>query len=69
MFGDNFFLSPKYGFTDAGFGMSPMNDVGLERMAYYNIEKVLWEKSQWWFFCGRPHHHLQGQAIYYNHNL
>ena len=69
MFGNNLFLSVKYGFTDAGFGMSPMNDVELKNMAYYNVEKVLWENSQWWFFSGRPHHYLQGQAIYYNDNL
>jgi hypothetical protein len=69
MFGNNLFLSVKYGFTDAGFGMSPMNDVELKTMAFYNVEKILWENSQWWFFSGRPHHYFQGQATYYNDNL
>jgi len=69
MFGNNLFLSVKYGFTDAGFGMSPMNDVELKTMAFYNVEKILWENSKSWFFSGRPHHYFQGQATYYNDNL
>jgi hypothetical protein len=68
MFGDNFFVSAKYGFTDAGFGMSPMNDLDLNELTYYNVEADLWSNAGW-FFSGRPHKYIVGQGQYWNENL
>jgi len=68
-FGDKFFVSLKYGFTDAGFGLSPMNDIDLKNMQWYNVEADLIERSNTWFFSGRPNHFLSGQATYFNDNL
>ena len=36
MFGDSFFLSVKFGFSDAGFNLTPMDDLDFENTAFWN---------------------------------
>ncbi len=69
MFGDNFFVSVRYGFTDAGFGMWPANDEKMTKITWYNVEKSLYEGGQTWWFSGRPHSFGVAQIQYFNDNL
>jgi hypothetical protein len=69
MFGNNLFISLKYGFTDAGFGMWPMGDTSLQDALWYNVEKDLNERSNTWFFSGRPNKYYSAQGTYYNDSL
>jgi hypothetical protein len=69
MFGDDLFISAQYGFTDAGFGMWPVNDLEGNDARWYNVEDVLTTNSSWWFFSGRPHKVYKINASYYNDSL
>lgn len=75
MFGDNLFISARYGFTDAGFGMWPQNDENMTKVAFYDYDNAIYN-DPWgqfstvdYFFCGRPHQFGLLQGIYYNDNL
>jgi hypothetical protein len=75
MFGDNLFLSGRYGFTDAGFGMWPQTDEDITLAQWYDQDNAIY-KDPWgteslsdFFFSGRPHQFGLLQAIYYNDNL
>jgi len=69
MFGDSFFLSVKYGFTDAGFGLWPANDEDLNMVRTYNIADAIYDRSYSWFFSGRPNKQLTVHGTYYNDEL
>jgi len=69
MFGDNLFLSVKYGFTDAGFGNWPMMDQQLKEIRWYDVQQDLYTRSTTWFFSGRPNNDLVLNATYFNENL
>jgi hypothetical protein len=69
MFGDNLFVTVRYGFTDAGFGMWPVADEKIQHLVWYNIEKNLYENGQTWWFSGRPHTFAVAQIQYFNDNL
>jgi hypothetical protein len=75
MFGDDLFLSARYGFTDAGFGMWPATDEDLTAHRWWDdtnrIYKNPWGEFSYsyYFFCGRPHQNGVVQAVYYNDNL
>jgi len=46
MFGDNFFVSIKYGYANAGFNMTPMNDLDMKNVRWYNAaEGVYGDKN------------------------
>ena len=71
MFGDNLFISARWGFTDAGFGMWPGNDEEMTHPRWYDVENDVY-KDPWgniresdYFFSGRPHQFGVIQAIYY----
>lgn len=75
MFGDNLFLSGRYGFTDAGFGLWPQADEDMTEARWYDYDNAIY-KTPWgdpgyssYFFSGRPHQFGLLQAIYYNDNL
>jgi hypothetical protein len=74
MFGDNLFLSARYGFSDAGFGLWPADDMEITFPAWYNYDEAMWKDPQGritntYFFSGRPHHYGVAQAIYYLDDL
>jgi len=68
-FGSNLFVSAKYGFTDAGFGMWPANDEELTKLRYYDVANALYTNTQTWFFSGRPNKQITLHATYFNDNL
>ena len=75
MFGDNLFISARYGFTDAGFGLWPGNDEEMKNPRWRDVENAIY-KDPWgniryssYFFSGRPHQFGLLQGIYYNDNL
>jgi hypothetical protein len=43
MFGDSFFVSIKFGFSDAGFNLTPMDDLDFEKTPFYDITNSRWE--------------------------
>ena len=71
MFGDNLFLSARYGFTDAGFGLWPATDENMSNPRWYDntndIYQDPWGNIRYssYFFSGRPHQFGLLQAIYY----
>jgi hypothetical protein len=68
MFGDSFFLSAKYGFTDAGFGLWPADDMELNKMRIYDIEQSLHYYYSW-FMTERPNTHITAHGTYFNDDL
>lgn len=75
MFGDNLFVSVRYGFTDAGFGLWPAEFEDMSRVLWYNYRDVIYE-DPWgnnayssYFFSGRPHQFGLAQAILYVDDL
>ena len=75
MFGDNLFLSARYGFTDAGFGLWPATDEDMQYARWYDYDNAIYNdpfgnlRYSSYFFCGRPHQFGLLQGIYYNDNL
>jgi hypothetical protein len=43
MFGNNFFVSVKYTFSDAGFSLTPMDDLDFENPAWWDTTNDIWE--------------------------
>ena len=68
MFGDSFFVSAKYGFSDSGFGLWPADDESLTRVRTYDITNDL-ASSQSWFFSERPNKQGSIIATYFNDEL
>ena len=68
MFGDSFFVSAKYGFSDSGFGMWPADDEMLTRVRSYDVENQLYDSS-WWFFSERPNKQASLHGTYFNDDL
>ncbi|MFC2161884.1 carboxypeptidase regulatory-like domain-containing protein [Acidobacteriota bacterium] len=75
MFGDNLFVSARYGFTDAGFGTWPGTDEDMKYARWYDYDNAIyndpWGNLRYssYYFCGRPHQFGLLQGIYYNDNL
>jgi len=75
MFGDNLFLSARYGFTDAGFGLWPSTDEEMKYAQWYDYDNAIYNdldgnlRHSSYFFSGRPHQFGLLQGIYYNDNL
>ena len=75
MFGDNLFLSARYGFTDAGFGLWPGTDEDMKNPRWYDYTNGIyndpWGNLRYssYFFSGRPHQFGVVQAIYYLDDL
>jgi hypothetical protein len=68
MFGDNLFVSAKLGFTDAGFGMWPADDLDLTDWRYYDVENQLYTHN-WWFMTQRPNWQFTLHGTYFNDDL
>jgi len=68
MFGDSLFVSAKYGFTDAGFGLWPADDEELTRIRTFDVANSLYS-SYSWFFSGRPNHQATLHGSYFNDDL
>lgn len=68
MFGDNLFVSAKYGFTDAGFGLWPADDEDLTMWRTYDQDLQL-HSSYSWFMTSRPNTQITLHATYFNDNL
>lgn len=76
MFGDSLFVSARYGFTDAGFGMWPAGDEGMTVNTWFNDEKDVADGGpaggkfgETWWFSGRPHTFAVAQVQYFNDNI
>jgi hypothetical protein len=76
MFGDSLFVSARYGYTDAGFGMWPAGDEKMATNTWYNSEKGVYDAGpaggkygQTWWFSGRPHTFAVAQIQYFNDNI
>jgi len=69
MFGDNLFVSVKYGFTDAGFNLTPMDNLKMDKFARYDYTNKRYTPYGWQYWVSRPHHEFNVQANYYNDNL
>ena len=69
MIGNDLFLSARIGLSNPGFGMKPENDLSLAHVAFWNVEKAIWNDSQTYFYSNRPHPYDVFQAQYFNDNL
>jgi len=69
MFGDNLFVSVRYGLSNAGFGLWPANDEKITKVAWYDVENDLYYNSQTWFYSNRPHPYGVLQVQYFSDNL
>lgn len=69
MFSDNLFVSVRYGYSNAGFGLWPANDEKISKVEYYDIENDLVTNSNTWFYSDRPHPYGVLQVQYFNDNL
>ncbi|MBD3413077.1 MAG: hypothetical protein GF421_01430, partial [Candidatus Aminicenantes bacterium] len=43
MFGNNFFMSIRYSFSDAGFNLTPMDDMNFEHVAFFDHTNDIWQ--------------------------
>jgi hypothetical protein len=68
MFGDNLFVSAKFGLTDTGFGLWPRDDPDLTDWRFYDVENQLYTRS-WWFMTARPNLQFTLHGTYFNDNL
>lgn len=75
MFGDNLFVSFRWGFTDAGFGMWPMQAPDISQISFYDYTNDIWNDPNGnfsfssYFFSARPHSFTVAQGIYYLDDL
>jgi len=76
VFGNDFFISLKYSFNDAGFGWRPMTDENVEFPIVYDntLSKYVAYRSgmntSWGSYgVSRPRNNAQFQATYFNDNL
>jgi hypothetical protein len=68
MFGDSFFVSAKYGFSDAGFGLWPADDEFLTDIRIWNVGDA-YNTRYTWFMSGRPNAQWTLYGTYFNDNL
>ena len=74
MFGDNFFVSIKFGFADAGFNLTPMDDLDFENTPYWNVTDSIWESpagdvGEWRYYVERPTTQFNFLGNYFNDTL
>jgi len=76
VFGNNFFLSAKFTFNDAGFGWRPVPDPNCEAPIVYDNTDLKYvpytsgETTSWGSYgVGRPRKNYQLQATYFNDTL
>lgn len=69
MFGDSFFLSLKYAYSDAGFNLTPMMDLNFEKFPIWDETAQRWFDSEWRYYVERPVNQYNVLGNYYNDNL
>ena len=76
VFGNNFFVSLKYSFNDAGFGWRPIADEGLNSPVTWDVTQQKYvpyatgENLSWSsYLVSRPRNNYQVQATYFNDTL
>ena len=74
MFGDSFFLSVKFGFSDAGFNLTPMDDRDFENTPFWNVTNSFWESpggdvGEWRYYVERPVTQFNVLGNYFNDKL
>jgi hypothetical protein len=69
MFGDNLFVSIRYGYSNAGFGLWSSEDNTVTKYRKQNVEAGVWSQSSAWFYSDRPHYYTVLQTQYFNDNL
>jgi hypothetical protein len=74
MFGDSFFLSVKLGYSDAGFNLTPMDDLNFENTPYYNITNSKFEApggavGETRYYVERPVYQVNVLGNYFNDTL
>ena len=71
MFGNNFFLSIQYTFSDSGFSMTPMDDLAFENPSWYDETNDIWEGpdgdvGEWRYYVERPVSQYVARGTYFN---
>jgi len=69
MFGDNMFVSIRYGSSNTGYGRYPANDETLTKPRWYDVEKNITYNSNTWGYGDTPHPFGVLQVQYFNDNL
>ncbi|MCJ7580130.1 MAG: carboxypeptidase-like regulatory domain-containing protein [Candidatus Aminicenantes bacterium] len=75
MFGDDLFISTRYGFVDSGFGRWPATDEEITAPQWYDYDNDIYAdpwgniRYSYYHYSGRPHQFGLLQGIYYNDNL
>ncbi len=74
MFGDSFFVSVKYGWSDAGFNLTPMDDLDFENTPFYDVQNDIWQgpdgkTGEWRYYVKRPVTQYNLLANYFNDTL
>jgi len=70
MFGDNFFVSLKYAWSNAGFNLTPMNNRDFTKIGMWNVTNQIYEgsgASRYWVSRPVTQYNFLGQ--YFNDNL
>ena len=69
MFGDDFFVSAKFSYSNAGFNLIPMDDPDQEAMWMRNQAGAQWDNTYYALNCVRPLYQYQFLAQYFNDDL
>lgn len=69
MFGNDLFVSAKFAFSDAGFGLRPMIDEDVEHLRIYDITTDSEHNSYYWYVYSRPVYQYNILLNYFNDNL
>lgn len=74
-FGNNFYISLRYSFNDAGFKWYPMIDESMQYPVVYDqtsksYSAALYGGRSWsWYYASRPRNNAQFTSSYFNDNL
>ncbi|MBD3414513.1 MAG: hypothetical protein GF421_08800, partial [Candidatus Aminicenantes bacterium] len=71
MFGNNFFVSAKYTFSDSGFSLTPMDDLDFENPPWWDTTNDVWEGpdgdvGEWRYYVERPVSQYALRGTYFN---
>ena len=70
MFGDNLFVSLKYAYSDAGFSLTPMTDLDMNKVPYWDVTDQRYYDSQASrYLVERPVYQYNALVNYFNDSL
>ncbi|MBS3819832.1 TonB-dependent receptor [bacterium] len=69
MFGENLFVSVKYGYSDAGFNYAAHVDPNSQKLSMWNISNYQYQNSYGAYRASRPVHQFDATANYFNDDL